>query len=102
MVQIQGAGDDPVTRVGALEFFAFVMNRAHRSPFSLTRMFKSSKPVLEDIDDLNAVEKSFRRSSFTLLPSASTPSRAPSNTLIASSQAASLEAPVRFHIPYGR
>jgi hypothetical protein len=78
------------------------MKRARRSTFLSGRMFKSSKPAVDDIDELTAVEKSFRNSSFALLPSAVTPSRAPSNTLVASCQAAFFEAPVRFHIPYGR
>jgi hypothetical protein len=75
------------------------MNRTHRS---LTRIFKRSKSAIDDVDDLPAVEKSFRSSSFALLPSAVTPSRAPSNTLIASIRAALFEPLVRFHIPYGQ
>jgi hypothetical protein len=77
------------------------MNRAQGSHFSFTGIFKSSKPPINDIDDLAAVEESFRRS-FAFLPSAVTPSRAPSNTLIASSRAQFFEAPVCFHIPYGQ
>jgi hypothetical protein len=72
-----------------------------RAPFLLTRIFKSSKPVA-DIDDLAALEKSFRRSAFAFLPSAASPSRTPSNTLIASCRAPIFGAPVYFHIPYGR
>jgi hypothetical protein len=75
------------------------MNRTHRS---LTRIFKHSKSAIDNVDDLPAVEKSFRSSSFALLPSAVTPSRVPSNTFIASFTAALFETPVRFHIPYGR
>ena len=75
------------------------MNRAQRS---LTHIFKkTSKPAVDDVDDLAAVEESFRSSSFALLPSAVTPSRAPSNTLIASSRAPFFGTPVRFHIPNG-
>ena len=73
------------------------MNRTQRS---LKRLFRPSRQ--ENIDDLVDMETSFRRSSFALLPSAVTPSRAPSNTFIASSQTAFLKAPPRFHIPYGR
>lgn len=71
-------------------------------PFSLTRIFKSPKPAVDDTDQLAAVEKSFRNTSFTLLSSAAAPSRAPSNTLIASSRVPLREAPVRFHITYGQ
>ena len=78
------------------------MNRTNRPPFLLTRVLKSSKPAITDIDDLAALEKSFRRSAFALLPSAMTPSRTPSNTLIASCRAPGFEAPVYFRIPYGR
>jgi hypothetical protein len=68
---------------------------------TLIHIFKPPKPVVEDIDDLADVERSFRRAGFAFLPSAVTPSRAPSNTLIASFQAAFFKGPPRFHIPYG-
>jgi hypothetical protein len=76
--------------------------RAHRTSFSLTRIYKFFKPTVEDdTNGLPALEKSFRRSSFAPLPSAVTPSRAPSNTLIASSRVPLYEVPVRCCIPYG-
>ena len=75
------------------------MNRTHRS---LTCIFKISKSAINDVDDLPAVEKSFRSSSFALLPSAVTPSRAPSNTFIASIRAALFEPLACFHIPYSQ
>jgi hypothetical protein len=70
------------------------MNRAYHS---LTRIFKPSKLVADDIDDLAAVEKSFRSSSFALLPS----TRACLDIIIASHWAAFLGVPVRYHIPFG-
>ena len=75
------------------------MNRTLRIYFS--RTFKPPRPAADDIDDIPAWEKSFRSSSFALLPSAVTPSRVPSNTLIASCRAPFFKAHVRFHIPYG-
>jgi hypothetical protein len=70
-----------------------------RTTFSFTRAFKFSKPA---VDDREGLEESFRMSSFALLPTVVTPSRAPSNTLVASSQAPFFHAPVRFHVPYGQ
>jgi hypothetical protein len=78
------------------------MNHTSRPPFALNRVFKSAKLAGTDSDDLAALEKSFRRSAFAFLPSAATPSRTPSNTLIASSRALAFEAPVYFRIPFGK
>jgi hypothetical protein len=75
------------------------MNRAYSSPFSFSRLFKFRKPAAGDIQDL---EKSFHDSSFAPLPSAATPSRSPSNTIIASSRVPLFGTIALIHIPYGQ
>jgi hypothetical protein len=75
------------------------MNRAYSSPFSFSRLFKFREPAAVDIEDL---EKSFHDSSFAPLPSAATPSRLPSNTIVASSRVPLFGTIALIHIPYGR
>ena len=58
-----------------------------------SRLIKSSEQAAVD-DELAAWKEAIHRSSFALLPAVLTPSRAPSNTLIASTRALFFEGPI--------
>src|SRR5882672_10082735 len=65
----------------------------------LRRLLRPSLPSVDD--DLADLEESFRNSSFALVPSALTPSRAPSNSVIATKRAIFFNHPVRLDFPSG-
>ena len=76
------------------------MNHAHSSSSeSLSHLFKSSEPPVKD--DLTVLPESIRSSSFALVPSALTPSRAPCNTAIASSRIPFFNGPVHLDFSSG-
>ena len=66
---------------------------------SLRRLFHPSSPSVGD--DLADLEECFRNSSFALVPSALTPSRAPSNSIIAATRALFFNRPVRLDFTSG-
>jgi len=65
-----------------------------------SRFIKSSEQAAVD-DELAAWEEAIHHSSFALLPAVLTPSRAPSNTLIASTRALFFEGPVHLDFASG-
>ncbi|KIM89750.1 hypothetical protein PILCRDRAFT_812559 [Piloderma croceum F 1598] len=67
---------------------------------SLRRLFHPSGSSPSVGDDLADLEESFRNS-FALVPSALTPSRAPSNSLIATTRALFFNRPVRLDFTSG-
>ena len=71
--------------------------RSHSS--SLRRLFYPSSPPVDD--DLADLEESFRNSSFVPVPSALTPSRASSNSIIAATRALFFNRPVPLDFPSG-
>ena len=66
---------------------------------SFRRFFHPSSPSVND--DLAHLEECFRDSSFALVPSALTPSRAPSNSIIAATRALFFDRPVRLDFTSG-
>jgi hypothetical protein len=68
---------------------------------SFRRLFHSSPSSPSVSDDLADLEECFRNNSFALLPSALTPSRAPSNSVIAAIRAPFFNKPVRLDFTSG-
>ena len=66
---------------------------------SLRRLFHHFSPSVSD--DLADLEECFRNNSFALVPSALTPSRAPSNSIIAAARALFFYRPVRLDFTSG-
>ena len=66
---------------------------------SFRRLLHPSSPSVSD--DLADLEECFRNSSFALVPSALTPSRAPSNSIIATTRALFFNRPVRLDFASG-
>jgi hypothetical protein len=75
------------------------MALGHEYSSSLRQLFRPSSPSVDD--DLADLEESFRNSSFALVPSALTPSRAPSNSVIAATRALFFNSPVYLDFPFG-
>jgi hypothetical protein len=75
------------------------MARGHAYSSSLRRLFHPSSRSVDD--ELVDLEESFRNSSFALVPSALTPSRAPSNSVIGATRALFLNRPVPLDFPSG-
>jgi hypothetical protein len=75
------------------------MNRGHSYFSSLRRLFHPSSPSVDD--DLADLEESCRNSSFALVPSALTPSRSPSNSVIAATRALFFDRPIPLDFPSG-
>ena len=88
-----------------------VQERSSRSSHPSVRFTKSTKRVFSRLlkpseqvaidDELAALEEAIQHSSFALLPAVLTPSRAPSNTLIASTRALFFEGPIHLDFAFG-
>jgi hypothetical protein len=88
-----------------------VQERSSRTSHPSVRSTKSTKRVFSRLlkpseqaaidDELAALEEAIRHSPFALLPAVLTPSRAPSNTLIASTRALFFEGPIHLDFASG-